>query len=338
MNTYYNFRKTFLLALLFFISYTYLSCQSSHSSVNITDYGYEVDSRENVIPAIKKAIENNSSKSFTLVFPKGRYDFWPDFSLERINTIGFDLNDLKNITIDGDGSQFIFHGNMQIMRINRCENIEIRNFRVDEILNFDRIYNGIDWGFYPDPFVLIRCHYDRKRRELYIFEEFTVNKETNESLIRYVKQRLPVDQSIIADCASPKDILDFQNSGISIEGSIKGKDSVKYGIDFLKDLNKIIIDPVRCPLATEEFSLYELILDRTGEVVLQYPDKNNHTIDAIRYALQWVMPQRGGLQILSSTKTYNDVLNTYSTKMLVSGADKNFGTVTTNAYRSVFDD
>ena len=54
----------------------------------------------------------------------------------------------------------------------------------------------------------------------------------------------------------------------------------------MQSLEKIVIDPERCPNVTREFSEYELERDTDGEFKSVYPDKNNHTIDAVRYALE----------------------------------------------------
>lgn len=79
---------------------------------------------KNVIPGIEAALEEYSKRdSSILVFPKGRYDFWQDFSAKSRN--GFQIEDLKNVIIDGGGSEFIFHGNMRIARILRCENVTL---------------------------------------------------------------------------------------------------------------------------------------------------------------------------------------------------------------------
>jgi hypothetical protein len=98
--------------------------------VLITDFGCKPGDRRNVVTGIKSALEVCATKdSSILVFPKGRYDFWQDFSSQ--STIGIQMDKLKNVTIDGSGSEFIFHGNMQIARINNCENVTLRNFSVD---------------------------------------------------------------------------------------------------------------------------------------------------------------------------------------------------------------
>jgi phage terminase large subunit len=67
---------------------------------------------------------------------------------------------------------------------------------------------------------------------------------------------------------------------------------VEFGIKFLQDLDTIIIDPERCPLAAREFINYSLEMDRSGNVKSQFPDKDNHSIDAVRYGLEDDMVHR----------------------------------------------
>jgi phage terminase large subunit len=70
-----------------------------------------------------------------------------------------------------------------------------------------------------------------------------------------------------------------------VRGVKKGPDSVEYGIKFLQSLEAIIIDDTRCPETAREFLTYELDKDANGNFKAAFPDKNNHTIDAVRYAL-----------------------------------------------------
>lgn len=59
---------------------------------------------------------------------------------------------------------------------NVFENLELREITDEEMSHFDRIYNGVDWGYFPDPWAFNRCYYDAARRTLYIFAEMTANK------------------------------------------------------------------------------------------------------------------------------------------------------------------
>jgi phage terminase large subunit len=54
-----------------------------------------------------------------------------------------------------------------------------------------------------------------------------------------------------------------------------------------------VIDPVRCPKTAAEFNEYEYERGKDGEIITGYPDKNNHHIDAIRYATERVWRKRG---------------------------------------------
>lgn len=129
-----------ILALIFNISEAI--CLPQSKTISIRDLGYEPGSRRNVIPFIKEALKQcESGDAVTIVFPKGRYDFWQDFSaLSSRFSIGFPMENLKNVVIDGDSSEFIFHGNMQIASISKCENITLKNFTVD--WDFPFIYEG----------------------------------------------------------------------------------------------------------------------------------------------------------------------------------------------------
>ena len=98
---------------------------------------------------------------------------------------------------------------------------------------------------------------------------------------------------LILDSSENKSIGDYREYGSNIRGAIKGPGSVEYSMKWLSTLNKIVIDPIRCPKTAEEFESYELEKDKDGNVITGYPDKNNHHIDAVRYALERVWSRRG---------------------------------------------
>lgn len=174
------------------------------------------------------------------------------------------------------------------------DNLDIRVITQDEIGGFDRIYNGVDWGYYPDPWAFNQMHYDAGRRTLYIFGELTRrkagNRETADALLEY---GITGTDRITADSAEKKSVMDYREYGLDCRAAIKGPGSVDYSHKWLQALNKIVIDPDRCPDTAAEFLNYEYDRDRAGEVISGYPDRNNHHIDAVRYAMESVWKRRG---------------------------------------------
>lgn len=177
---------------------------------------------------------------------------------------------------------------------NVFENLELREITDEEIESFDRLYKGIDWGWYPDPFAYNNMHFDKARRTLYIFDELRRNKTSNEKTWAMLQEKgVTSSDLIIADSAENKSIGDYRTYGAFIRGAEKGPSSVEYSMKWLASLNKIVIDPVRCPKTATEFSEYELERDKDGNIITGYPDKNNHNIDAVRYALEPIWKKRG---------------------------------------------
>lgn len=131
---------------------------------------------------------------------------------------------------------------------NVFENIELREITDEEISQFDRLYKGIDWGWYPDPFAYNNMHFDSARRTLYIFDELRCNKTSNENTWKMLQEKGVVSSDLItADSAENKSIGDYKTYGAFIKGAEKGPGSVEYSMKWLASLNKIVIDPARCP-------------------------------------------------------------------------------------------
>lgn len=173
------------------------------------------------------------------------------------------------------------------------ENLELREIKDKEIASFDRIFQGVDWGWFPDPFAFIRLHYDRARETIYFIDEIYENKLPNETAAARIRDKKYTDAYITCDSAEPKSAADFRASGLPAKEAVKGPGSVEYGMKWLQR-RKIVIDPARCPNAAKEFSEYEYERDpKTGEVLAGYPDAANHTIDAARYALERVYRKMG---------------------------------------------
>jgi phage terminase large subunit len=165
------------------------------------------------------------------------------------------------------------------------DNVKIRKITDEEIESFENVKRGADFGYAIDPFSFVVCNYDRKKKRLYIFHELYKVGLSNTQAISHIKQENRHNDFIIADSAEPKSIHEFRQHGLKVKAAKKGPDSIEYGIKFLQDLEEIIIDDIRCPETAREFLTYELEKDANGNFKAKYPDKNNHSIDAVRYSL-----------------------------------------------------
>lgn len=163
--------------------------------------------------------------------------------------------------------------------------IEKRTITDEEINGFDMIFQGVDWGLDPDPFVFVRMHYDTQTETIYFIDEYTARGLRNVQTAEEIINRGYNDYSITCDSAEKKSVLDFRDLGINAKAAKKGAGSVEYGMKWLA-LRKIVIDPQRTPFVYKEFTEYEHERTKDGEIVSGYPDHNNHSIDATRYALE----------------------------------------------------
>ena len=166
-------------------------------------------------------------------------------------------------------------------------NLEFRKITDEEVANFDNIRNGNDFGYATDPNAFVRVHYDKKRRGIYIFDELYKNQLSNRKLAEWLKEKGYDNDVIFADSAEPKSIAELKNDfGISkIKGVKKGPDSVEFGERWLDDLDFICIDPKRTPKTAFEFENIDYQTDRDGNPKPRLIDKDNHSIDAVRYAM-----------------------------------------------------
>jgi PBSX family phage terminase large subunit len=175
---------------------------------------------------------------------------------------------------------------------NVFDNLELREITDEEMSHFDRIYQGVDWGWFPDPFAFIRLHYDRARETIYLMDEIYQNKLTNEASGNIIIQRGYKDAYITCDSAEPKSVTDYRAMGLQAKAAVKGPGSVDYGMKWLQR-RKIVIDRKRTPNAYNEFVNYEYDRNKDGDIISGYPDENNHLIDATRYAVERISRRMG---------------------------------------------
>lgn len=160
------------------------------------------------------------------------------------------------------------------------KNWRIEEFETDESATF-RL--GADWGFSVDPSVLIRCYIVGRR--MYVdHEAYMVGCEIDQ--LPDLFDRVPDSRRwfITADSARPETVSYMRRHGFpKINSAHKGPKSIEEGIEFLKSFD-IIVHP-RCQHLIDELTLYSFETDKlTGAVLPKLQDKDNHVIDALRYA------------------------------------------------------
>lgn len=170
--------------------------------------------------------------------------------------------------------------------------VEVREITDEEAGRMDRIYQGVDFGWFPDQFAFVRTHYDSARETIYILDELYVNKWSNSETANWILEKGYGDFAIICDSAEPKSIGDFRDAGLPARGAVKGPGSVDYGFKWLQR-RKIVVDPKRTPNTYREIIGYEYERDKEGNVISGYPDKNDHAISALRYAYEPHFSRRG---------------------------------------------
>lgn len=144
---------------------------------------------------------------------------------------------------------------------------------------------GADWGFSVDPTVLVRCYIEG--RKLYVdHEAYMVGCEIVN--IPDLFARVPDSHKwfITADSARPETISHMRKHGYpKINSAVKGPKSLEEGVEFLQSFD-IVVHP-RCKHLIDELTLYSFEVDKlTGMVLPKLQDKDNHVIDALRYACE----------------------------------------------------
>jgi phage terminase large subunit len=173
-------------------------------------------------------------------------------------------------------------------------------------VGIERFFYGVDWGFSVDPTAMVRCFI--LDDILFITHEaYSVGVELDDLPALFeggVAEKNGVQYEgipgvhewpIWADNARPETISYVRRRGFNIDAADKWKGCVEDGIEHLKGFRKIVIHP-RCVNTAQEFRLYSYKTDpKTEQVLPIIVDKWNHSIDAIRYALNGYIQQRGGL-------------------------------------------
>lgn len=188
-------------------------------------------------------------------------------------------------------------------------NVEAQEITDEQVASFKEkgwARYGLDFGFTNDPTALVECAWDEAGRTVYIWGAHGGQGMFEEDIAEEIGRLGIGNEEIVADNAEPRAIAKLRILGVRrIRPSWKAEGWVDSGINFLRGGRvRIVIDPRpnRAKKAWDEFSTYEFGRYKNGDLKVGYPDKDNHWIDATRYALedvirlayrpkQWSVPQ-----------------------------------------------
>ena len=176
------------------------------------------------------------------------------------------------------------------------ENIVERTITDEEMRGYGNPHCGVDWGWFPDPWRFVKCEWQPSHRRLIVWGELSATKTVPEDTAAMVRkfQTYPDaedgravfhDDAIWCDSAGETEIATWRRKcGLSARSAPKGN-MRKASYRWLSQLREIVIDPKHCPLTYRELKLCEYAKDREGRWIDDYDDGNDHSIDAIRYAM-----------------------------------------------------
>ena len=140
-------RSKFLLSVFVLIIF-HVDCIAQNDTVYVSEFGVHPYTYENCVAQIQSAINACKSKgTHVLVFPKGRYDIWPENAIRKeyfisntsterecpskIKTIGLLFENIHHLRVEGSGAQLMFHGKMTTIAVENCQDISFHNLYID---------------------------------------------------------------------------------------------------------------------------------------------------------------------------------------------------------------
>jgi phage terminase large subunit len=165
----------------------------------------------------------------------------------------------------------------------------VKDKEVPLVETFDNYRNGLDFGFSQDPNAFLRTHYDSSRHTIYVLDEIYEKEMTNNVVAKRMETYIG-QEYVLCDSSEPKSIKELRQAGIRALGAKKGKDSVNFGIDWLQ--RQHIIVNLKCQNFKNEIQGYKWREDKDGIVIDEPVKKNDHLMDALRYAYEDEMISR----------------------------------------------
>lgn len=172
--------------------------------------------------------------------------------------------------------------------LEKAEGVIFTNWRIGEFNKDNGSVFGQDYGFSNDPSTLIETSIDKTNKRIYV-KQHVYKQGLTTSELAQLNQQFAGRDLIVGDNSEPRLIAELKAKGLNIVPTIKGADSVKYGISLIQDYDLIIeensVDLIK------ELNNY-CWLEKKSETPI---DKFNHGIDAMRYAISYQLanPNKG---------------------------------------------
>lgn len=170
------------------------------------------------------------------------------------------------------------------------ENFIVEHFDLKQVLKDSIIVHGLDFGFTHDPTAFVEAAVNTKTKDIYIFNELYQTGMLTPHIFKWLVANGYQNTEIYADAAEPRLIAELKANGIRrIKKSKKPNGSIMYGIDYIQGF-RIHVLP-KCIHTIEELNAYAFDKDKDGNWLNKPIDKDNHLMDALRYAMELlIMP------------------------------------------------
>lgn len=152
---------------------------------------------------------------------------------------------------------------------------------------------GVDFGFTNDPTAIIEVALSNG--ELWLDEIEYSPGLTNDRIADAIKSHNALLQ-VVCDSAEPKSIQELRNLRVKAEATVKGKDSVNFGIGVMKGY-KINVTR-RSTNIHRELERYKWKVDKNGNTLNEPIDQFNHALDAVRYVCQSKLYTKSSVKIM----------------------------------------
>jgi phage terminase large subunit len=153
---------------------------------------------------------------------------------------------------------------------------------IEEIPHEARLMRyGLDFGYSKDPAAIVAVYYYNGG---YILDEIVYSHWLHNSDLAEILLNQDQMATVVADNASPQSIDDIYRHGVPIVPCMKGKDSIRRGIDYVQDQRISVTS--RSVNLLKEYRTYLWETDKDGNQTQVPQDFDNHLMDALRYALE----------------------------------------------------